>query len=136
VSARWHFTGRLLLGAPLFVFVHRDGASVADSAVRARLRRVKHCAAGAAPRHMPPIAGTPDRADRPAAVAVVVADGQHVGGTTTHPRSVATRSPTKLFGNSSRRVPAIRVTALYDERGCGLEQFRGRVDCGRRLLRR
>jgi hypothetical protein len=27
---------------------------------------------------------------------------RHVGGTTTQPRSVRTRSPTKLFGNSSR----------------------------------
>src|SRR5271156_1699561 len=36
--------------------------------------------------------------------------GQHVGGTTTQPRPVLTRSPTKLFGKSSRRRSATRCS--------------------------
>ena len=52
-------------------------------------------------------------ADRPAAVAVVVAVWQHVGGTTTQPRSVRTRSPTKLLENSSRRGAA--AATFYPE---------------------
>jgi hypothetical protein len=43
--------------------------------VRSGLRRVKHCAAMASPRHVPPVAGAPDRTHRPASVAVVVAGG-------------------------------------------------------------
>jgi hypothetical protein len=79
--------------------------------MRSRLRCVKGCAAMAAPRHVSPIAGTPHGTDRPAAVAVGVAVGQHVGGTTTQPRSVGTRSPTKLFGKSSRR--GLATAMLY-----------------------
>ena len=67
----------------------------------------------ASPRHMPDIAGAPNRADRPASVAESWPAGQHVGGTTTQPRSVCTRSPTKWFGKSSRRGSA---TALLDPR--------------------
>jgi hypothetical protein len=37
------------------------------------------------------------------------ASGQHVGGTTTQPRSVCTRSPTKWFGNLSRRSSATEM---------------------------
>lgn len=57
------------------VFVHRHGAAVANPAVRAGLRRVKGCAAMAAPRRVPPIAGTPHGTNRPASVAVAVAVG-------------------------------------------------------------
>jgi hypothetical protein len=48
-------------------------ASIADSAVRSRLRCVKGCAAMAAPLHVPAIARTPHGADRPTTVAVLVA---------------------------------------------------------------
>jgi hypothetical protein len=57
----------------LFVFKHRDRAAIAESAVNPGLRRIDEFAAPAAPRHMPAVAGAPDGADRPAAVAVAVA---------------------------------------------------------------
>jgi hypothetical protein len=59
--------------ALLLVLPHRHGASIADSAVRSRLRCVKACAAMASPCHMPAIARTPYGADRPTTVAVLVA---------------------------------------------------------------
>jgi hypothetical protein len=59
----------------LFVFPYGYGASIADSAVRSRLRCVKGCAAMATPCHMPPVARTPHGANRPTPVAVIVAVG-------------------------------------------------------------
>jgi hypothetical protein len=59
--------------ALLLVLPHRHWASIADSAVRSRLRCVKACTAVAAPCHMPAVARTPYGADRPNTVAVLVA---------------------------------------------------------------
>lgn len=47
--------------APLHVFVDRHLPAVADAAVRPRLWGVQRCAAPASPRHVPPVAGAPDR---------------------------------------------------------------------------
>lgn len=80
--------------AVFLVFPYRDGASVAESAMRSRLRRVKGCAAMAAPLHMPVIAAAPHRTHRPARLSVGVA--------VRAARSVGTRSSTKLLGKSSR----------------------------------
>jgi hypothetical protein len=92
-----------------FVFPHGGGASVGfDSAARAAVRKGLRRNGIATPYAAQ--CSTPRRADRPAVVAVGVADGQHVGGTTTQPRSVCTRSPTKLLGDSSRRSSA---TAMF-----------------------
>jgi hypothetical protein len=74
IPARPRQPGALACCATQLVFVYRHRTNVADSAVRPGLRRVGHRAATAAPRHMPTIAGTPHRADRPASVAIVVAD--------------------------------------------------------------
>ena len=67
--------GSIPAGPEVFVFRHRHGASVAELAVWPRLGRVKNCAAPAAPRHMPAIAGAPHGTHRPATVAVVMAVG-------------------------------------------------------------
>jgi hypothetical protein len=87
----------------LFVFPYGYGTSIADSAVRSRLRCVKGCAAMAAPLHVPAIARTPHGADGPTTVAVLVAVR---AARRRHDNLIrarwGTRSPTKLFGNSSR----------------------------------
>jgi hypothetical protein len=57
------------------VFPYGYGASVAESAVRSRLRRVKDCAAMAAPFHVAITAAAPDRGDFPAGIGVGVALG-------------------------------------------------------------
>ena len=67
--------GPINRSAALLVFVHRHGASVAESAVRPGLWRVKGCAAMASPLHVPVVACAPHRRHRPAPVAVVVAGG-------------------------------------------------------------
>jgi len=68
-------------------------ASIAESAMRTGLRRVKGCAAMAAPRHMAPIARTPDRIHRPAPVAVGMAGRTARRG----------RSPNRAQSRSNRR---------------------------------
>src|ERR1700733_5308019 len=59
----------------LFVFPYRDGASVADSAVRPGLWRVKRSPATASPLYVAIAAAAPDRSDFPAGIAVGVAVG-------------------------------------------------------------
>jgi hypothetical protein len=73
---------------PLLVFFpHRDGAAVAESAVRSRLGCVKGCAAMAAPFHVAVAAAAPDRSDFPAGVGVGVAVGA-IGGWHDHPAAL------------------------------------------------
>src|ERR1700685_4020711 len=56
----------------LFVFPYRDGASVAESAVRPGLWRVERLPAMASPFHVAIAAAAPDRGDFPAGIAVAV----------------------------------------------------------------
>jgi hypothetical protein len=57
----------------LLVFPHRHRTTVTNPALDAGLWGIKRAAAPAAPRHMPPVAGTPHRTHGPTTVAVVVA---------------------------------------------------------------
>lgn len=49
--------------ALVLVFPHRHRATISDPAINTRLRRVKRSTAPTAPRHMPAVTRTPDRAD-------------------------------------------------------------------------
>jgi hypothetical protein len=101
--------------------------------MRPRLRRVNRCAAPTPPHHVPAVACAPHRADRPPAVAVVVAVGA-TGGWHDDPAAIGGYEvANKVVGELVARIGHCDVVPRTTDNECPQigEGFRRPVDPGK-----